>query len=469
MLSINKLENYKNKLLSFLASINNFFQKPIFKKIGFGLIIIVSFWLIYLLNTLHPLFGDDWMYSMLPNSSERIKSFGDILHTQYEHYFTWGGRSVVHVIAQSLLLSGTAVGDLLNSLAYVGFTLVIYYICNQSNTIRPSLLLVINLLIWFFQPAFGSTILWITGSANYLWGTFIILLFLTPYIKYVYKSEEKNNPLKAILMFPFGIIAGWTNENMAVALIFMIIVLLFFYKARINKIPTWAIMGAIGAIIGCIFMVAAPGNYFRMNAILSESASETPFIVIYFGRLVEAIKAYYFYALGVTFIYCITLTTYHTYGRPNNKSKVVFLSLLFFIGAIVATLAMSGAPIFPGRASFGLITFVIIAIGILCANMDLSKTIIKRLRYIILSFTLLIFISDYKGAYRTLKEVDQRLQVRLTALEKGKQAGQTDFLFNDRISIDSRFFHYFELSFDPTNWHNQKFCEYYNIHSIIVK
>ena len=37
--------------------------------------------------------------------------FSDIIPYQYVHYFKWGGRSVVHAIAQFMLAAGVFWGD----------------------------------------------------------------------------------------------------------------------------------------------------------------------------------------------------------------------------------------------------------------------------------------------------------------------------------------------------------------------
>ena len=468
MLKTNKIYDYSNYLTDTLNKADTFFSKPLIKKACFGLIIVISFILIYILNVLHPIFGDDWNYCLLPDGHTKIKSFSDILYTQYEHYFTWGGRTVVHIIAQSLLLAGISIGDFVNSLAYVAFTLVIYYMTNQSNKVRPSLLLGINLLVWFFQPAFGSTILWITGSANYLWGTLIILCFLVPYTKQALTPTNKSSYLRSIFFFFAGVIAGWTNENMAVALIVMLIAFIGYYRVKLKKIPSWAITGLIGDIIGCVMMIAAPGNYARMGNVLSQEHVNESFVVIFIGRFMAAIAGYYYFVLVPTFIFVLMLCLYHLFGKKTNK-PVLFIVFVFILGAIVATLAMSASPIFPGRAAFGIITLFFVAICILYANLDFSVKLIKQVVYSTIIFGLLIFVADYYRGYRELKEADQILQARVDIIEKGKQEGIKDFVFDDRIFPEGRYFHYFELSYDPNDWHNRMFSAYYEINSVIVK
>lgn len=93
---------------------------------------------IYFFNYLFPLHADDWAYSFkevlvdygFPSSNEKIASFKDILESQYTHYFNWGGRSVVHFIAQFLLWIGTPFNDILNTLAYIMLICSMYFIFN---------------------------------------------------------------------------------------------------------------------------------------------------------------------------------------------------------------------------------------------------------------------------------------------------------------------------------------------------
>lgn len=466
------MDNYIKYLTDYItkveSKINTAIDKPIVSRVGFGLVLIASFVLMYVLNVLHPLFGDDWNYGMMPETHQRISSFREIMQFEYNHYFEWGGRIVVHIIAQTLLLLGESTGDLLNSLAYVALTLTIYSICNHGNKLRPSLLLAINLLVWFLHPAFASTMLWLTGSANYLWGTLIVVGFLLPYTRELLSPEKSNNTLRAIAFFFGGIIAGWTNENVSVAMICMLAFFLYTYKAYNNFIPRWAVAGLIGAVIGCVMMIVAPGNYLRMNVILAESSVQVPAWKIFIARFIGALTGYYFYVLLPSFIFFVALWLNLNFGR-NKQKPIVLLAWIFFFGAILATLAMSASPIFPGRATYGIITFVIIGICLLVANLDFSELLIRRLLYTSLVFAMLFFVADYYRGYKELKGARTHLDQRMEKIEQAKNAGVVDLVLDDRIYPEGRFFHYYELTPNVDDWHNQMFSGYYGINSIVIK
>lgn len=466
----NSIQKLKAYTITLLGKTDAFLEKPAIKKISFAIILLVSFVLIGLFNWYQPIFGDDWMYSLVLDRHARISSFSDIFDSLYHHYFYWGGRIVVHAVAETLLMLNTHMGDIINSLAYVLFTWVIYKLSNISgNGIKPALLLGINFFICFFQPAFASTILWITGSANYLWGTLIILLFLWPYISQMFTNKESKSIIKAVLFFPAGIIAGWTNENMAVALIFMLLVFICYYKIEYKRIPVWAITGMAGVIAGAAIMIAAPGNYARMHSEISYRFAGKSSVTIFIIGFINAIAAYWHYVLAPAFIYVFTLCIYRVYGKRNNK-PVVFVSAVFFTGAVVATLAMSASPIFPPRATFGIITLVIIATGMLYANLNFGDRFVKLLSYLVLTFGLLVFIGKYYEEHKHLRAVYTHLNERIEKVEESKAQGETDLVLEDRISdYESRFLHYYELTPDSANWHNGLFSRYYDINTVIMK
>ena len=205
-----------------------------------------------------------------------------------------------------------------------------------------------------------------------------------------------------------------------------------------------------------------------MGNVLSQEHGNESFVVIFIGRFIAAIAGYYYFVLVPTFIFTLTLCFYRVFGKKTDK-RVLFVAFVFVLGAIVATLAMSASPIFPGRAAFGIITLFFVAISFLFANLDFSTKLVKQITYATIVFGLLLFVADYYRGYRELKDADKILQARVDIIEVGKREGIKDFVFNDRIFPEGHYFHYFELSYDPNDWHNRMFSAYYDINSVIVK
>ena len=244
-------------------------------KIAIAIIFTAIFSLIGYFNYLYPLWQDDGVYLYIWDEDQPIRNIYDILVSQYKHYIEWGGRVVVHTIAQLLLLVGKPIASFLNTVAFVLLIYMMYKIANIGQKSNWVLLLLIFLAIWLFQGHLPNTVFWITGSANYLWGTLIILLFIHKYVKYFlfyYKKVGINNEkrlinmLTAILFFFFGILAGWTNENMAVALVPCLILIMAYLKYTYSgKLPLWMYAGLMGAAIGTLLLILAPGNFVRLG------------------------------------------------------------------------------------------------------------------------------------------------------------------------------------------------------------
>lgn len=444
---------------------------------AFFLILLLA---VLALNFQQPLFTDDWEYSFLYRlfgcenkglvSDERIGSISDIVHSQYAHYFSWGGRSVNHVIAQFLLYVGTPFNKILNALAFVSFVFVLCLFTKKNDAgLKLSMPLLVTLLLFFSVPVLGSTILWITGSANYLWGTLILLLFLLPYKNFYNQIDVsfKCNTLKGIALFVGGIVAGWTNENMVAAAIFMLIGFLIYLKAKKITLPAWFYMGLAGLVIGFSLMIFAPGNYVRYQATLAENGT-TDFseIGLLWSQFIGAASGVFFYLLPLVFLYFL-LSIFHLYfGKKDTKSFVISLS--FFGMAIVATLVMSFAPAFPERAWFGIITLLILAIAIVYEDLDFSIQSINVVRLYCLLFFSIAMAGYYVSGYKDLSRANNVFEKRAKYIEEQKKSGVKDFVFEREIRSKSRINNLYDLTDDPSFWTNCFYARYYGVNSVIV-
>ncbi len=443
------------------------------KRIAFGLALLTVFIITFLLNYLYPLYADDWVYLMKMPENTPVQNLMDILHTQYLHYFTTGGRIIVHIIAQIQLFIGVPYNDILNSIAYIIFILLIYFIATASlrlSRLNLSSILCVSLLLWLFIPTYGVTILNTTTSANYLWGTTIILCFIYPYTVYFRKIDSRDSIAKIIVFFAAGFIAGWTNENMAVAMIFMILVILLMKKVRGEKITRWGISGLIGAVIGCVVMLAAPGNYVRY-AVEEERLSEMP---RYLQSIYNILGGFYDNALIIFLLYCVVFVVYVYYIRKVSHRNIKYdrnlqLSLLFIVTAGVAILAMIASPIFPTRAWFGIIAFIIVGFVILYANISISDNFFRILNILFLVCMAVFFIKQYYAYYDDLRYIHRMTIERDIILQEKKKEDIKDIVFEEPILPKTKFTDISDFSSDSTFWLNEQFCRYHGLNTMRVK
>jgi len=417
------------------------------KNILLGILILLTFAGIYTLNYFFPFYNDDWAYSFVyGRDSDRVSSFLDVIESQYVHYFTWGGRSVAHTIAQSLLYMGECWADFLNSIAYVTLVTLIYFIADYKRRINLFLYAGISILIWFLIPDLMVCIAWITGSANYLWGCMLIVSITFPYCMYYlrYKQpyKKRDTIVRCALFVVWGILAGWTNENLVAGLLSFIFIYILLLKYEKKVIPKWVIFGFVGVAIGAAFMLAAPGNFIRnkLELRLIHGITEDTFSYsYYFYRLVSIIKSFLVYGLLPTLVYLAALLAFWRKGNKENKQSVLRLSFLFFFMAIVSMLVMAGAPIFPERVWFGIIVLIIIATLLLLANLDWSYKPVKIMYYIIWIPLTIFFLASYTLSLKDVVRLRQTFDRREAYILREKEKGVEEFILHDRFEPQQTF------------------------------
>ncbi|GAB6008531.1 DUF3329 domain-containing protein [Dysgonomonas reticulitermitis] len=410
------------------------------KNILFVFSVILISTLFYILNKHYLMYIDDWGYSFT-HTGKKVGSFFDIIESEYYQYIIWGGRSVVHVIARILLWFGDIWSNILNTAAYAGLVLLIYFIADRQKGVNILLFFLINILIWFSLPSFSQNILWITGSANYLWGCLIIYGFIFFYVSYFFKKTEKDNVFKSLGFLLFGAIAGWTNENMGIALIFFLLSLLSYLKYNKERIPKWMIWGLLGVITGYIVMMLSPGNAYRSQSefMVIHKIKEVP-LSFYFYRFVTIAKYSYIYLRYPVLIYICSIALFLWKGEKNRekKKRILFLSLLFLCTSVVATVVMSGSPSFPDRAWFGIIILLITSIVTLYANIDWSGLKLRVGNYMVMLTLIVIYFISFSESYSELLRFEKVCQHRDKLADEAIQKGLKNIVIEDTIFVQKK-------------------------------
>lgn len=358
----------------------------------------------------------------ITNPTERVTSFSDIIISQYNHYYTWGGRTVVHIIAQFLLFIPPISADILNTLMYLMYVILIYYHIIGKGKHDMLLFIGVNFLVWFLQPVFGETILWLTGSANYLWGTCFILLFLLPFRLFENTEKGKYSITKSIAIIPLGFVAGWTNENTAAATIFLTAIFLLYYYYQKWRMPAWAIAGIVSIIAGYLIMISAPGNFVRAD-LRTGGISTDLFSFSY--RFLTSTQLFVQYLGIANFIAFILLMLFRQYSANEVfRKRITFLSLLYFTGGLVAVYVMLFSPFFPPRAWFGAVTFNIISFGIVFYNLNFSVDFLRKIRQAAFFLGIFLFGFTLYEGYRDINNINNMWKERKVLIAKQKETGE---------------------------------------------
>lgn len=435
--------------------------------------------MVFYYNKLTPLYADDYsyMYSFV-DREERITSIFDIFPSMYSHYFKMNGRLVVHFIAQLLLLLGKNTVNILNSLAFVGLGLIIYALSyNSVKKIKCLPLLFIYFSLFMFTPDFGQSFLWVTGAANYLYGPIIALLFLIPFRKNYNKTNDNKTNIFGcfsliLLMFLFGIIAGNTNENNGVTIVFISVLYIIYRIVKFKNVQPWAVSGMLGSLFGCILMLKSPGTKLRLGDSKLSVLGTIKNAVINSGMLVSK--------FGILLIVLAILIFVYLYSQniDNHCTKLKYVQKLLFynpliLGSVLAFAvnyySLSVSPRIPDRTLSSCLAFLIICILTTYAQCENVKIKQSHLNVLAISLAAVLLGTSFYGITE-LKPVNAAYQKRVYTINKSIENKETTVTL-PAITSTSRYSCFDckgDLTDDENSWQNRVIANYYNLDKVYL-
>ncbi|MDU3724344.1 MAG: DUF6056 family protein [Clostridium celatum] len=440
------------------------------KYLFWGCITMIIF-IIWYLTSKTPIYADDYNYKFIWGTNIRVESISDVLISQYNHYFQWGGRSVAHTLVQIFLFLNKNVFNLFNAIIFGGLVLLIYCI-SSGKRIKENYnvlnILIIFLILWNCIPVFGECVLWLTGSINYLWTTTIILIFILPYRFYFNGQENLTDTyLNMINMVIIGVLAGWSNENSSVATIFFITLIILYKKNKGDKLPKWCYSGLIGALIGFIIMVIAPGNFARASI---DKLNIIQRGIVYIDSLERNILSYgklFFVLLLIESI--VVLIKKFSYEKNNLEDDV--FKVIVILSAIVCMGAMIVSPYFPERSLFGFSIFIIIAINIQLCNItkNLSKILINLFSVLVIIILGIFFSISLGRSIIKVNNLENKMNERYKSIFNQINDGKKDILLKEIDINSNQHIAFVELSEDIYDWKNKSMSKYFNVSSIRIE
>lgn len=453
-----------NKQMNKLPSLTEALKSK-YNGIIFCTILLVSFIYMVFLNTKTPLIADDFVYTFIFGSSTPVTSIGDIITSQTAYYLTWGGRVTAEVLTQTFMFLGKDVFNLANSLCYIVFCLAVYFLA-VGRKIRFELLLLTMILIWFFTPMFGQTVMWLTGSCNYLWCGTIILLAILPFRLY----EEKQTKILrsiwfAVVMVPLFFLSGITNENTAGAMILiMMMFCLVYYKQKI-KIPVFAFTGLFFSICGFLCMIFAPGNGLRAT---NESAVSEVTMMVGSNPIITRLS-YFAYNLYMLMPLIILASIAFVLLKNEKSRKEMIVFGIFVIAAVAAMFVMLAPPKFPPRAMFGLAAFLIIAVVYAFSQLKFNSERIRKFVLIPGSCVLVFYLMSLGYVGVDAITVNKQYVARVQMIQEQKNEALIQVPEIVPLSSHNGMYGLKDVQMDPNHWVNRALADYFGVPNIILK
>ena len=433
----------------------------------FVIIVFISWWFIFIFNVLTPMMSDDLFYA---KEVQAAGSLAGLVQQEYHQYITWSGRSVCHLILRCFLYGDKMIFNVFNSFVFVGLTMLIYLNVECRRKYDISVYVLIHLMIWMFGVVFRQTVLWETGACNYLWGTTIILAFLTLYRTCLKRERDLNNKLVwAFLLFIVGVVAGWCNENTSGG---GILVSLFFIgfslysNSECKKPRFWMFAGIVGQIIGFLFMILAPGNMVRS---LVQEEEHTGFLALLsrFQKIILAVRNNFLILLIIGMLLFIVVM----YQKQGLKvlCKGCRNGILWLIAFLATCFALILTPEPMPRAYFGAGIFLIIAVVQFFVYVEENEIIFRSLKTGMISVMCLIMFFTYMESGANLARIYREYHERDVYLTEQAENGVKDVTVPMlRPDFETKYSDGYnsDITASPEYWLNIAYATYYGFDSV---
>ncbi len=218
----------------------------------------------YLFNSVVPYYSDDWWYTFIHERGSypvrRIESFCDIVESQCNHYVVVNGRSLVTGLVQLVVtFCSKELFNIFNTFFYLLLiVLMVRYAVPRQAWLNPTIWIVAVACLFFMIPCHYDSMMWATGSINYLWVANILLLYCFLWRYLVCHSVKR---VWYPLLFGVGVLCGWSHEGFTTGLVIGLGAdLLLFHRRSVSLRITYA-----GFVAGFLALVSSPGSWSRLE------------------------------------------------------------------------------------------------------------------------------------------------------------------------------------------------------------
>ena len=451
-------------------------------RIVFTALLALSFLTILVANMLTPYLSDDFSYGAQVRTAS---SLWELFSQEAEQYMTWNGRSVVHLLLRFSLYLPGILFKLANSACFVLLSVLIYLNVEGRRRWDTGLLILITLMLWGGSVTISETVLWQTGACNYLWGTTIIMGFVTCYRYCLRRAWTDSSAMTrsaipaALCFFLLGVAAGWCNENtsgggLILSLIFLISTIRAgTTKDTSHKLPLWAIAGPAGQLTGLIIMVLSPGSRARASLQEPEAFSGLVGIIARFQKITVTVHGLFFIWIAVFLMLFILVS--QAYIADEGWRGLLLGRLLVPVSYALAAVATSYALVLTAptqpRAHFGAGIFWFTAIAALYTGLPEKSYLIRSFKRAAVYIGMVWFFFFYMDEVTDLGRIYRECSERTAIVEEAARAGAPEvYVASLRPGFETVLSdaYHVDLSDDAAYWTNVAMEQYYGVDSIIA-
>ena len=277
-------------------------------------LLVVAFAVMLVMNALTTFKEDDLAFTLIEGVWTPVRSFADLLQSHLTHYTGTNGRLAELVPELFAGLLGKTAFNVCNALVFV----LLAHLVSLLATGRRSLLALSAFLaiVGTCYPVPGETMLWMAGSANYMWAITLSLALV-----YALKRAQ-GKPLgwgKALLWLLFGFMAGGFNEATSLGLLGG---LMLFYAFNHRLFDRRAVVTMMGYALGIMLIVLSPGAWNRATTDIALNLSPDDLLSSRWYIFMEKMWRFYLPVLALIVGICLLVM---------RRGRIVMRSLWTYV------------------------------------------------------------------------------------------------------------------------------------------
>ena len=353
--------------------LHNKFKNITFRNTISILAILLLTGIFYLVNQSLPFVMDDALYAHIypvnpedngnPHCLEveaEIQSFGDVLTSQWHHYFTKNGRGLVHLVVQCFCgLWGKAAYNICSTAVFVLFLLLLGWRTREGAGfgIPPMRVVLAFLLFMLLIPEPTCLYDGIAYGVNYLWSSVYCLGFL-----YLLFNGKIQKYWAIFLFLLLAFVAGWSHEGLVIAIGGGLVVWLWYRHFKLEPYK-WVALAVF--CCGAGLLVLAPSNFARAEGMSGDDGAAWAG-----GVLALHLRAFHFMRASYVWIILFLFFRFRHVDRTRQFAR----DNVFWISAWIIALAFIVAVgALNTRAVYGVDFFAVMLLLKLIWQFDFIK------------------------------------------------------------------------------------------------
>lgn len=220
-----------------------------------GLLLIFGI-LFLVMNFLTTLKEDDMLFSLVEGEWTPMRTLMDVVRSHIYHYGHTNGRLADVVPEFFCGLAGKTAFNVCNTLVFVALLHLLSHLSSGRRSV-----LVVSLFVAVVGTCFpvpGETMLWIAGSAGYMWAITLSLALVA------YLQRRHERPLgwgRAVVLLLCALVAGGFNEATSFGFFGGLCI---YYACNRSRFDRRAAVALTGYLLGIALIASSPGAWHRL-------------------------------------------------------------------------------------------------------------------------------------------------------------------------------------------------------------